>query len=187
MKVLKFGGTSVANAERLQLIKDIVVNSSSKEGGSYVIVSAFSGVTDLLVAMTNLANANSDYKPLFRDFKKKVNTIAENLLSAGLFRSIKSDLEENHSVLDNLLSGVQLIQEASDRTRDYILSFGERNCAFVFAHYLMDSGYNAEYIDARKYIKTDDSFGSARVNFEETNKVIQEKILSNDKIPKFYR
>lgn len=182
MKVLKFGGTSVANAERLRLVKDIIVDNTTSTGNLYVVVSAFSGVTDMLISMTNLAKDNDDYKPSFKEFKKKVNTIAENLLSRGLFQSIKSDLEENHNILDNLLSGVQLIQEASDRTRDYILSFGERNCAFVFAHYLMDSGYDAEYIDARKYVKTDDSYGSARVNFEKTNKIIQEKLLDNDKI-----
>jgi len=182
MKVLKFGGTSVANAKRLVLVKDIITFSYEENDCLYVVVSAFSGVTDMLISMTDIAKENSNYKPLLKDFKQKVNDIAEELLSSSMLQSIKSELEENHSILENLLSGVQLIQEASDRTRDYILSFGERNCAYVFAQYLSESGFNSEYIDARKYIKTDDSYGSARVNFHETNKIIKEKLNKKGKI-----
>jgi aspartokinase/homoserine dehydrogenase 1 len=174
MRVLKFGGTSVADAKCLRRVQNIVLNYHDSKTSLFVVVSAFSGITDLLISMTDKAVDNQEYKPLLKTFRGKVNEIAEELLSAGLYQTIKSDLEENHSVLENLLSGVSLIQEASKRTRDYILSFGERNCAFIFSHYLNQSKIPSEYVDARKYIKTDDSYGAARVNFPVTNKAINE-------------
>jgi aspartokinase/homoserine dehydrogenase 1 len=182
MKVLKFGGTSVADVSELKLVKSIVADSLDGNNSIYVVVSAFSGITDSLINMTNHAQDNLDYRPLFEAFVTKANKIATELLSETHYNTIQADLEENHSVLNNLLSGVQLIQEASVRTKDYILSFGERNSAFILSHYLKDQGYNAEYIDARKYIKTDNSYGAARVNFEETNKLINSHLSDKGKI-----
>ena len=176
MKVLKFGGSSVADVKELKQVKTIISDSYDSKTSLYVVVSAFSGITDLLIEMINLAQDNLDYKSLFEEFVSKANNIAIELLSDKQYENIKQDLEENHSVLYNLLSGVQLIQEASVRTRDYILSFGERNSAFILSHFLIDQGFNSEYIDARKYIKTDNSYGAARVNFEETNKLIKENL-----------
>ncbi|MDA8692597.1 bifunctional aspartate kinase/homoserine dehydrogenase I [Saprospiraceae bacterium] len=182
MKVLKFGGTSVANVKELKQVKAIITNSYDDNTSLYVVVSAFSGITDLLIKMTDLAQENLDYKPLFKEFKTKANSVAAELLSDKQYEIVKSDLEENHNVLNNLLSGVQLIQEASIRTKDYILSFGERNCAFILSQFLKEQGYDAVYIDARKYIKTDNSYGAARVNFEETNKLIRESLSDKKKI-----
>ena len=182
MKVLKFGGTSVANAERLTTVKNIVKDNHKSGDSLYVVVSAFGGVTDDLIEITDNAKNSVPYIDGFIKFKSKVNKIADSLLSEGLYQSIKSDLEENHNVLDNLLSGVALIQEASVRTMDYILSFGERNCAYILSHYLIQEGLPAKYVDARKYIKTDDSYGAARVNFEETHTAIQSKLLDKNTI-----
>ena len=175
MLVLKFGGTSVANAKRLTLVSKILSDKFQKEEGLCVIVSAFSGVTDLLIKTTDLAQQNETaYKDTLKEFTDKAHLIASDLLEADVYNKIKVDLEANHQVLSNLLSGVALIQEASQKTRDYILSFGERNCAFILSHYLKSISLPAEYIDARDFIKTDDTFGSARVNFQETNKLISQ-------------
>jgi len=182
MKVLKFGGTSVATAERLTNVKNIVEDNHKSGDSLYVVVSAFGGVTDDLIEITDNAKNSVPYIGGFKKFKSKVNKIADSLLSEGLYQSIKSDLEENHNVLENLLSGVALIQEASVRTMDYILSFGERNCAYILSHFLIQEGLPAQYVDARKYIKTDDSYGAARVNFEETHKAIQAKLLDKNTI-----
>jgi len=176
MHVLKFGGTSVANADRLRLVSDIVEASFNENRGICVIVSAFSGVTDQLIGLTDIACEGEDYISELSVFKTKVNKVASDLLSADVYESIRPELDQNHKVLENLLFGVKLIQEASLRTKDYILSFGERNCAFVLSHFLKEKGLSAEYVDARKVIKTDDSFGSARVNFSVTNKLIKEHI-----------
>ncbi len=172
MQVLKFGGTSVANADRLSIVSKICGSKYAEHGGLCVIVSAFSGITDLLIKMTDLAEKGHSYTEELNYFKSKVYEVADGLLSPDTLEKINTELTENHQVLGNLLSGVALIQEASDRTRDYILSFGERNCAFLLTHYLIQEKLPAQYIDARKYVKTNSSYGAARVNFEETNKLI---------------
>jgi len=183
MLVLKFGGTSVANAERLKLVSDILKDKFDREKGICAVVSAFSGVTDMLINITDLAEKNDlAYVSELDNFIAKVLDVASKLLNSNGLRDINSDLDENHVVLRNLLSGVALIQEASQKTRDYILSFGERNCAFILSTYLNSIGLPSEYIDARKLIKTDDTFGAARVNFDTTNKLIQDNLQKEGKI-----
>lgn len=179
MIVLKFGGTSVASADRLRSVKEILLKYFDNEDRVIVVVSAFSGVTDLLISSADLAESGDDtYIDKIDSFFQKSHTIAKDLLSDESYNKIKKTLVDNHSSLKSLLSGVFLIQEASQKTRDYILSFGERNCAFIFSNYLIEQGISAEYIDARNYIKTDDSFGKAQVDFKETNKLIQDKFLN---------
>jgi len=176
MLVLKFGGTSVANAENLNQVKGIIEQTYTDNTALIVVVSAFSGVTNTLIEATNLAESNnSDYEKLTLSFYNKTNEIAKELLTTENFKKISLKIEERHKVLNNLLNGVQLIQEASKKTRDYILSFGERHCAFLLNAYLNQEKLPSQYIDARDYIKTDDTFGSAQVDFKTTEKLILNK------------
>lgn len=181
MRVLKFGGTSVANADRLRIVSDIIKSNFERSPGLCAIVSAFSGITDSLIDMTNAAKEQNGFNNKLQIFSNKVNEVASDLLSEQKYMSIKAELDENHKVLNNLLFGVELIQEASKSTRDYILSFGERNCAFILSHYLQELGLPAEYVDARKFVKTDDRYGGAKVNFELTDELIN-TLDKSDKI-----
>lgn len=183
MRVLKFGGTSVANAERLKLVADIVIAKHAEHKGVCVVVSAFSGMTDLLLKTVSLSQANdASYTAHYQRFIDKVHEVAEELLEAESYANIKAELDENHISLEQLLAGVSLIQEASPKTKDYVVSFGERNCAFLLATYLKAQGHAAEYIDARKVIKTDNSHGAAIVDFELTDKHITETLADTDTI-----
>lgn len=183
MRVLKFGGTSVANAERLVLVSDIVKSKYDETNGVCVIVSAFSGMTDLLLGMVEAAKADKQvYLSDCKLFIDKAHSIAKELLDEQTYKQVAVDLEENHEKLKSLLTGVSLIQEASPKTKDYIGSFGERNCAFILAHYMASLGLPAEYLDARTCIKTDDSFGSAIVEFDETNRLITKFVQPEGKI-----
>jgi len=180
---MKFGGTSVANAERLRLVSDIVIKKFNEDKGICVIVSAFSGVTDLLLETVNQAKiSDQDYQKTLESFISKVHEVASGLLPEKNYKSIVGDLDENHTKIRNLLEGVFLIKEASPKTKDYIVSFGERNCAFVLANYLQCQGQPAEYLDARTCVKTDNTFGSAIVDFELTNRAIQDKVDLTGKI-----
>ena len=83
-------------------------------------------------------------------------------------------LENNQEVLKNLLHGVFLVREASLRTMDYVLSFGERSSSFIISHVLKQAGIPAAYLDARKIIKTDKNFGNAKVDLNNTYLKIKE-------------
>ncbi len=181
MRVLKFGGTSVSNAERLRLVTDIVHKQYKQDTKICVVVSAFSGMTDLLLKTVHLAESSDQaYKEACEAFISKAHQVAKELLDTPTYNQIAQELNDNHQKLKDLLSGVSLIQEASPKTMDFVVSFGERNCAFILAHYLKSQGLPAEYIDARQLIKTDDHYGAAVVDFKLTNQLISDR-LSSDK------
>ena len=175
MRVLKFGGSSVASAECLISVGNILVKKFETDDSLFVVVSAFGGVTDSLIKITNLASENdAAYLEHLQLLIARIIDVAKTLLPAPAYHDIEVDLEDNHKKLRNVLSGIALIQEASHKTRDYILSFGERNSAYVLSQYLLSRSIPSEYLDARDYIITDDNFGSAAVNFEETYNRISE-------------
>ncbi|KAA3625487.1 MAG: bifunctional aspartate kinase/homoserine dehydrogenase I [Bacteroidetes bacterium] len=175
MKVLKFGGSSVAKPERIRMIMDILKSYYAQGEKFAVVFSAFGGVTDSLIEMSSLASKGDEkYLELFEQFSQRhIDAIAELLTEENLERS-KPKLEKNHEVLKNLLHGIFLVREASPRTMDYVLSFGERNSCYIIQAALQQAGIPSSYLDARKIIKTDKTFGSANVLMDLTFSNIKE-------------
>ena len=175
MKVLKFGGSSVAKPERIRMILDILKSYYEKGDKFAVVFSAFGGVTDSLIAISDAASAGDEkYEELFETFSTRHYEATNELLCGENLKTALSLLEKNHEVLKNLLYGIFLVREASSRTMDYVLSFGERNSAFIIQRALEEIGVKASYLDARKIIKTDKNFTAANVDYELTFKNIQE-------------
>lgn len=173
MKVLKFGGSSVAGASQIRQVGSIIDGYHRRDIPFTVVVSAMGGMTDLLQAMSQLAaGGDTDYRVLYQQFLKKHQAVAETLLSGALLRSTQEILEESFELLGNLLYGTYLLREASPRTIDLIMSFGERSSACLISQYLRDQNIPAAFLDAREIIVTDDHFGAARVQFTETNEAI---------------
>ena len=184
MKVLKFGGSSVAKPERIRGIVDILKNYYASGDHFTVVFSAFGGVTDGLIEMSKLAAAGDDrYGEAFQQFAQRHQDAIADLLPTGDLRTeTASQMRQSHEVLKNLLYGIFLVREASARTMDYVLSFGERSSAYIIAQTLRNAGVPARYLDARKIIKTDKNFGSAKVNFEKTYATIREYYGQNTDI-----
>ena len=183
MKVLKFGGSSVAKPERIRRIVDILKGYYTKGEKFTVVFSAFGGVTDSLIEMSNLAAKGDEaYLARFEAFSRRHLEAVNELLEGEYRNSVYPELENNHEVLKNLLYGIFLVREASSRTMDYVLSFGERSSAFIISHVLRQSGINASYLDARKVIKTDKSFGAAKVDFGLTYQKIREYYSQNPEV-----
>ncbi len=175
MKVLKFGGSSVAKPERIQGVIDILKDYYQSGESFTVVFSAFGGITDSLIQMSTLAaKGDEQYEVFFEQFHTRHMEVANALIGAPLIDKVMPVLEENHAVLKNLLYGIFLVREASLRSMDYVLSFGERNSAFIITHALQYNSIPASYLDARKIIRTDKNFGSARVDFDTTYKKIKE-------------
>lgn len=176
MKVLKFGGSSVAKPERVRGIVDILKGYYAAGDHFTVVFSAFGGVTDTLIEMGNLAATGDDrYGQLFAAFYERHQAAIVDLIPPGLVRDeTAQQISKSHEVLKNLLYGIFLVREASRRTMDYVLSFGERSSAYIISQTLKQSGIPTEFLDARKVIKTDKSFGSARVLFDRTYTKIRE-------------
>lgn len=172
MKVLKFGGSSVATADRIKQIADIIHPRISSGEKLTIVFSAFGGVTDqLILCAETAAKGREEYIAIFESIKERhLEAITELLEDNSIAQACSDQLE----VLKNLLKGVFLVREASPRTMDYILSFGERNSAFIIAEYFKKIGISASFLDARKIIKTDKAFGRAKVNFKITEEAIND-------------
>ncbi|MBC6995835.1 bifunctional aspartate kinase/homoserine dehydrogenase I [Neolewinella lacunae] len=185
MKVLKFGGSSVAKPDRIRGIINILKDYYAAGDHFTVVFSAFGGVTDGLIEMSRLAAAGDDrYGAAFQEFADRhQDAIAELLPEGSMLRlETSAQLRKSHEVLKNLLYGIFLVREASSRTMDYVLSFGERSSSYIIAQALQHAGIPAEYLDARKIIKTDRNFGNAKVNFEKTYTAIRAYYAEHPKV-----
>ena len=172
MNVLKFGGTSVANAANINKVLAIVV-AASKENRLAVVVSAFSGVTDLLVlAAANASSKNKSYKEIVSQVEQKHKEAIDDLIPLSDQRELIDHINGNINELKTLLDGCFLLGELSNRTSDAILSFGELLSSQIIAKALQQKIGDATYKDSREIIKTNNNFGKASVNFELTNELI---------------
>ncbi|TDE52644.1 bifunctional aspartate kinase/homoserine dehydrogenase I [Flavobacterium sp. GT3P67] len=180
MKVLKFGGTSVANAQNIKLVLDIVINKA-KEEKLIVVVSAFSKVTDLLqLASQKAAAGDESFKEILADLEKKHLDALKELIPVSEQSSLLSHIKRIINHLETLLDGCFLLGELSPRTSDTILSFGELLSSYIIAEALKQNLKNSAYKDSRELIKTNNHFGKAVVNFEISNQLIADFFASNE-------
>jgi bifunctional aspartokinase / homoserine dehydrogenase 1 len=175
MKVLKFGGTSVGSIESIQQVKKIV--EALPEPG-VVVVSAFSGVTNKLQAMANLAaNGKEAYIENLMEVEARHLEAVKQLLPVREQSSILAQVKVLINELSDILRGVSFIRELTPRTLDLILSFGERLSAFIISHAID----NCFYADSRQFIRTNSRFNNAVVDFKRTYELINEHLKLNGK------
>ena len=169
MKVLKFGGSSVGNAENIRLVKKIL---EMQEETCVVVISAFDGVTDRLIHAAQLAR---DQHAAYQEVATVLRSMHLELVSDLLIGSAReSATREVNSLLDSfneVLQGISQLRDLSPKTLDLVLSFGERLSASIVARYMDD----ALYIDARELIRTDSQFGSAVVDMGVSRQAIGER------------
>jgi len=151
MKVLKFGGTSLANGQGLKNAIDIIV--AKVEGGEKitVVASARGNSTDELEALLEKAANGFEYKEQFEAFKKEQSTPA-----------VQVDFSKEFLKLKNIFEGVQLLEDYSRKIRDEVLAQGELLSVKMIESLLNERGVHANATDARQLIITDDTFGNAQ-------------------------
>ena len=180
MKTLKFGGTSVANAENIKRVVDIIKNQA-KDEKTVIVVSAFSKVTDLLsLAAKKAAVADESYKDLLETIEAKHLDALKELLPVGAQSSPLSEVKRLINHLETLLDGCFLLRELTQRTSDTILGFGELLSSFIISEAIKQDNKNSIYKDSRDLIKTNNQHGKAIVNFEKTNKLITDFFAENN-------
>jgi bifunctional aspartokinase / homoserine dehydrogenase 1 len=173
MRVLKFGGTSVAHAQNIKRVIDIVLNKSKSER-IIVAVSAFSGVTDLLLQAAALAaEKNDDYRSVTLDIEKKHVEAIKDLVDQNQQAALLHHTKKNIAQLETLLEGCYLLGELTPRTSDMIVSFGELLSSYIIAESLKQYAPDTQFKDSRELITTSAQFGKAEVKFELTNSRIK--------------
>ena len=178
MKVLKFGGSSVQNAENIVKAVGIIKENLQKEH-VIIVVSALGGMTNKLIDCCNKA-VNGDKS--FVDMLAEIKTAHFETINSLLKGDAKTECEKNTEAilaeLHDILHGILLIRELTPRTLDLVSSSGERMSAFIIAKIIAKDGIDCQFLDARTVIKTDKTFGAAKVNFEKTDELIQKKVLN---------
>ena len=169
MKVMKFGGTSVGSPESLQLVKNIVENEKDPV---IVVVSALNGVTDRLLLAADFArNNNSGYKPLLDEIIARHEEIIEKMISSPADKQeVVQKTQQLFDDLRNILRGVFLIGDLSQKTSDKIVSYGERLSSFIISKVIT----GAQLYDATQFIKTNKQFRSHIPDLARSNEQIKE-------------
>ncbi len=165
MRVLKFGGSSVKDPERIRSVVAIV-RAALREGPAVVVVSALGGVTDQLVAACAAA-ARGDETNLALVVARHAEAAAALALPAER-GALLARVEAVAGEVADLVRGIALVRECSPRTRDAVLSAGERLSAELVAAAVRAAGVAAEACDSRALIVTDAAFGSAQVKLDES-------------------
>jgi aspartokinase/homoserine dehydrogenase 1 len=181
-RILKFGGSSLASPERVRAVAGIVADASTT-GSVVVVVSAFGGATDALLGAARAAEAGAaDWERRLAGVRERHFAAAMDLALPGDLAELTARLEAIHADLDDLVRGVFMVREASPRTMDRVVSVGERVSAECVAAAMRHAGLPARSVDARTILVTDDRFGGATVQEDETNRRVREA-LNGDGIP----
>ncbi len=172
MQVLKFGGTSVANAENIS--KTIaIVERALKKDKTMVVVSALGGTTDMLIDAGKLAaTGNEAYKEKLSAIEQRHLQTVRDLIPVANQSAILSEIKKQCNELEAICEGIFLLRELSNRTLDRIVSFGELMSSIIISHRLKSLDIKHEWKDSRELIETNSNYTFAAVNFTATNKKI---------------
>ena len=173
MKVLKFGGTSVGNAESIKAVLDIVKKSFDANENPLVVLSAMSGVTNLLTQMAENAANRVSFEDDVKLLEEKHFSVVKDLVAVKFQNPIFTRLKLMLNELEEVLQGVYALKELSNQSKDLIISFGERLSNYMVSKIMEQYIVDSLYIDASHYIKTDSNFGNAHLNEELTAQLIQ--------------
>ena len=169
MKVLKFGGTSVGSVASILSLQKIV-EKEAKHQPIIVVVSALGGITDQLIATSQLAlkgdeSWRSEFDSIVARHHKMIDAIITDPHDReSLFNNVDSLFEQ----LQSIYYGVFLIHDLSHKTEDTIVSYGERLSSRIVATLIR----GAKWFDSRKFIKTEEKQGKRSLDSELTNKLV---------------
>lgn len=178
--VMKFGGTSVGNAERIAQVAEIV-RAEMKRGNQVVVVlSAMSGVTNtLLGALKDAANGNMGKLLQTRDelLKRHLDVINALVKDSHAREQLTATTTNALDRFEDLCSSIYVLGEITPRATDAVGSLGERLIVPIAAQAFNDASIKAEWVAANELIVTDDNFVSASPLMRETREQTRAKLL----------
>jgi aspartokinase/homoserine dehydrogenase 1 len=169
MQVVKFGGSSVKNAENIKKVVAII-GEKIKTDTTIVVVSALGGITDILLHCCNLAaEGNEAYKDKLLESEQRHLKTVKELLPITQQSRVLSLVKTLCNEIEDICRGIFLLGELSDRTKDRMVSYGEILSSQIISAKFKSEGEGSEWKDARELIVTDSNFGAAAVDFFSTN------------------
>jgi aspartate kinase len=179
--VFKFGGTSLGDGERIRNACNIVRSYRERGDNIVVVCSAMGDTTDILLELMDSAVRGERGRledGLERLRSAHIEAVEYVLRGDGLKSEALKVIEERLSDLTHILSSIYFLREVTPRTRDLVLSFGERLSTWIFTCALRGLGIAAKYLEGGDAgIITDSDFGYATPLMEETLNNIKNTIL----------
>jgi aspartokinase/homoserine dehydrogenase 1 len=182
MQVLKFGGTSVANAENIKLVAGII-DEASKKDRTIIVVSAMGGITDTLLAAAALAgDGNESFREKLAIIEQRHLDTVKQLLPVARQSQLLSLVKKCCNEIEDICNGIFLLGELTPRSMDRIAGYGEWVSSQIVSAYLNATGIAATWKDAREIIVTNDTFTAAEVDFKSTQEKLENYFLSDNSI-----
>ncbi len=170
MIVLKFGGTSVQNAKWIDNAIDITFNQIDK--APVIVSSAMGKTTNAILEIMEYSKVGNSVKGLYiaAELKKTHVETCKKFLSGDNLLNAINRIESLFNDFESLINGLALLKECSSRSKDTLLSYGERLSTSIIYFRCLERGIKAELLDSREFIKTNEELSS--VNFDECNRLI---------------
>ena len=152
MKILKFGGTSVANSKNLDLVSDIV---ASEKETSVIVVSALGGITDLLIlALNKAAKGENNFTQILEEIEQRhlepIRSSIPSTKQSGIISFLKSELNR----LETILEGVMMLREVTSKATAKVSGYGERLSSTIIFEIFKHKGFDIILKDGRELIET---------------------------------
>jgi aspartokinase/homoserine dehydrogenase 1 len=174
VKILKFGGSSLATPATVRAVASIILNARQK-APVVVVVSAFYGVTNQLLQCARLAEQGDEaYRTSFETLARRHRAAVSALVTRRRAHTRKQ-VDALLTELESTLQGIYLLRHCPLRALDMTASVGERLSALILAAYLARL-HPALFVDARAIVRTDDQFTTAAVNFPATNRLTRREL-----------
>jgi len=189
--VMKFGGTAVDSPDKVRHIAQLIQSYKKKNNSEIVcVVSAVRGMTDGLLSIADSVKRGD--KASLDEFVKKCTDIHMRIVQGAISdKALKTEAQATAkkiiSELEDVLGGIVLLGEVTTKSRDYLLSFGERLSAPIVSYSLQDLGMKSEHLTGKEAgIFTDSNFGEARPLIDTTKLKVSHKLepmLKQDIVP----
>ncbi|MBQ9649886.1 MAG: bifunctional aspartate kinase/homoserine dehydrogenase I [Prevotella sp.] len=182
MKVMKFGGTSVGSVKSILSLKKIV-EAEARTQPVIVVVSALDGITDKLIATSQMAKQGDEhYRDEFDAMVKRHHQMIDTIITDDKKRvDLFNNVDQLFDQLKSIFYGVYLIHDLSKKTEDTIVSYGERLSSHIVAAMVK----NGVRMNSRDFIRTERKQGKHVLDTELTKQLVTEvfKELVNDQNP----
>jgi aspartate kinase len=188
MIVIKFGGTSVGDAERVAAAIDIV--AERREQQPVVVVSALSGVTNDLVAASEAARSCDidRVSDIISRVRQRHEDVALQLVQQkfDFFESFIKQLDKQIEQIHTILKGIALLGEITDRAKDKVVAIGEKLSSVLFAYSMMMRSLPGEHVHSEDVVVTNECFGGATPLMDHTRRAAEavlRPMLERNRIP----
>ena len=181
MRVLKFGGSSVANSQNLERVRSIVKNAIESNEKVCIVLSALGGITDSLLKAGELAYMQVEtYTDILEEITERHLSLVREIVPLQHQNSLLVKVKQLCNEIEDICKGVFLVKEFTPHTSDSITSYGEILSTSIFSEVLKCNGIENLWCDSRNFIKTNSQYGQAAVEMKLSTALLNNLFMNED-------